>query len=251
MTFIRQGSGWHRHFVYRTESLKTTWKLRVAVLLFVLLVAFVTRGAWVRTVGRSLVCAETVGPSDAILVENFDPDYLVFERAAALQRAGLSEKAIVPTEASGADPAVANVVARGIAELMAGVARLHDLEILPTREIEPISLNAAYQIRDFLTKHRLHSIIVVAPAFRSRRSVLVYRAVLRPAGIEVHCVPVVGTYRPDNWTSSWHGIQDVTEQFIKLQYYRFYVLPLGGRLRRIAPESRTALEVPSRHPRIS
>ena len=56
---------------------------------------------------------------------------------------------------------------------------------------------------------------------------------------------------PDNWTSSWHGIQDVTEQFIKLQYYRFYVLPLGGRLRRIAPESRTALEVPSRHPRIS
>ena len=96
-----------------------------------------------------------------------------------------------------------------------------------------------------------NGVIVVTPAFRSRRSVLVYRTVLRPAGIEVHCVPVVGTYRPDNWTSSWHGIQDVTEQFIKLQYYRFYVLPLGGRLRRSAPESRTALEVPSRHPRIS
>jgi hypothetical protein len=41
-------------------------------------------------------------------------------------------------------------------------------------------------------------------------------------------VPVLGEKTAKNWTKTWHGIQDVTEQWLKLQYYRFYVL--WGRL---------------------
>jgi hypothetical protein len=37
-------------------------------------------------------------------------------------------------------------------------------------------------------------------------------------------VPVFGVNTPKNWTQTWHGIQGVTEQWLKLQYYRFYVL---------------------------
>ena len=29
----------------------------------------------------------------------------------------------------------------------------------------------------------------------------------------------------NTWTESWHGIQEVVEQWLKLQYYRLYVLP--------------------------
>jgi hypothetical protein len=29
----------------------------------------------------------------------------------------------------------------------------------------------------------------------------------------------------NNWTQTWHGIQDVVEQWLKLQYYRLWVLP--------------------------
>src|SRR2546425_29768 len=227
-TSIGQASRWRRHFVYRTECLKTTWKFRLAILIFIILIASLTRGFWIPALGRSLTCTEEVGPSDAILVENFDPNYLLFERAAALEKAGLSAKVLVQTEAPRHDPEVANTVSQGIAELMARVARVQDLEIVPTRYIEPISLNAAYQIRDFLTKEHLRSVIVVTPAFRSRRSSLVYRAVLRPAGVHVYCMPVLGEHTPENWTATWHGIEDVTEQFIKLQFYRFYVLPLAG-----------------------
>jgi len=237
-TSIGQASRWWRHFVYRTECLKTTWKCRLAILISVILIASLTRGFWIPSLGRSLTCTEEVGPSDAILVENFDPNYLLFERAAALEKAGLSAKVLVPTEASQDDPEVADTVSQGIAELMARVAQVQSLKIVPTREIEPITLNAAYQIRDFLTKERLRSVIVVTPAFRSRRSSLVYRAVLRPAGIQVYCMPVFGDNTPENWTATWHGIEDVTEQFIKLQFYRFYVLPLarGGAA---APARRT------------
>lgn len=92
------------------------------------------------------------------------------------------------------------------------------------QEIEPISLNAAYQVRDVLTKAGLKSVIVVTPGFRSQRSSLVYQTVLTPVGITVYCVPVFGQKTSQNWAATWHGMQEVTEQFLKLQFYRFYVL---------------------------
>jgi hypothetical protein len=215
--------------VYRKVSLKTTWKCRLLILMFVVLLAFLTRVFWIPWIGRSLVCREDVAPSDAILVENFDPDYRAFERAAALQKAGFSGRILIPTEASEHDPKVADTISRGITELMSRVARLENIEIIPIREIEPISLNAAYQIRDFLTREHLGSLIVVTPGFRSRRSSLIYRAVLTPAGVQTHCMPVVGEHAIENWAATWHGIEDVTEQLVKLEYYRFYVLPLARR----------------------
>src|SRR5215471_11759536 len=223
LTGVQHGPQWQRHFVYRKVSLKTTWKLRLALLTLVLLIASVTRGFWMLHIGQSLVCTEELAPSDIILVENFDPNYLLFERAAALLKAGFASRVLVPTPVWG-EPAKPNPVSQGIAEVMARVARLQEMELMPIRTIEPISLNAALQIRDFLTKAQLRSVIVVTPGFRSQRSSLVYQAVLAPADIKVFCVPVFVEKTAKNWTKTWHGIQDVTEQWLKLQYYRFYVL---------------------------
>jgi hypothetical protein len=183
-----------------------------------------TRGFWIPGIGRSLVCNEGRGAADAILVDNYDVNYLLFQRAAALQRAGLSPRFLVPADAS-SDPEEPNLVAKDIVDVMTQVARLQHLEIIPIRASEPISLNAAYQIREFLTGQHIKSVIVVTPGFRSRRSELVYQAVFSQSGISVSCVPVFGTRVPENWTKTWHGIQDVTQQLIKLLYYRIYVLP--------------------------
>jgi hypothetical protein len=224
---MRRESKWQRLFFYRQESIKMTWKLRLAALMLVILIASVTRGVWILRIGRSLVCPEGVGQSDLILVENFDPDYLVFERAAELYNAGFASRILVPIQVS-PDPEKPDkrpyAVSRGITEMMSQLARIREPEIIPIRAIEPISLNAAYQIRDFLTKEHLRSVIVVTPGFRSERSYLVYHMVLAPAGIKVYCMPVFGLETPENWTKTWHNIQEVIEQFLKLLYYRFYVL---------------------------
>ena len=166
---------------------------------------------------------------DVILVENFDPNYLLFERASALQKAGLSARVLIPTPTP-RDPEVANTVFEGFVEVMARVARVQNFEIIPIRQHEPISLNTAYQVRDNLIKEHLSSVIAITSGFHSRRSSLIYHAVLKPAGIQVYCVPVFGYNTPENWTDTWHGIQEVTEQFLKLQFYRFYVLPLSSRV---------------------
>src|SRR5262249_28374740 len=157
-------------FFYRQESIKMTWKLRLAVLMLVIVIVFVTRGVWVSRIGQSLVCPEGIGQSDLILAGDFDPDYLVFERATGLHKAGFAPRVLIPAQVS-PHPEQPDkrpyAVSRGLAELMARLARIQDPEIIPIRANEPISLNAAYQIRDFLTKEHLRSVIVVTPGFRS------------------------------------------------------------------------------------
>lgn len=216
-------TSWTRHLFYRRESLRTTWKLRMSVLVLAIVLVPVTHGFWAPRVARSLMCDEQIHTSDAFLLENFDPDYLVFERTTTLQKSGVATRAFVPVviDDDSGDP---NLIQKGIADLMAGVSRIQSMEIIPIRETEPISLNAARQIRDVLTGGRVKSVIVVSPGFRSRRSMMVYSSVLGPAGITTHCAPVIGTTTADNWTETWHGVQGVVEQFIKLQYYRFWVL---------------------------
>ena len=174
-------------------------------------------------VGRSLVCEPSRVKSDAILIENFDPDYRLFERARDLRADGQASRILVPVRTGAGEPL--NAVAVGIADVMARISRIGVIEFVPIREVEPISLNAAHDIRRFLTQRGIGSLILVTPAFRSRRSQLVYDAAVAPSGIRVSCEPVFGERHTESWTASWHGIQGVTEQWLKLQYYRLYVLP--------------------------
>lgn len=222
---MASGWQWKRHLFRRKESVvTTTWKFRLVVLVCCGLLPALTRGFWVPRVGRSLVCAEAAGRVDAILVDNLEQNYLVFERAAELRKAGLDAPVFVPTKAS-RDLKTLDMVSEGVVRVMARVAWLQGFEIIPITELEPITLNSAYQIRDYLAGKNIKSMVVVTPAFRSRRSFLVYEAVLGRAGVDMSCIPVFGQTTSETWADSWHGIQGVVEQFLKLQYYRFYVLP--------------------------
>lgn len=219
---------WRRHFFYRKESFRTTWRFRIGALIVVLLTGASTSGFWTGQIARSLICASDLAPSDVILIENFDPHYLLFERAAALEKAELAPRILVPVPVS-SDPALANPVSKGIAEVMARQARIRAWEMIPIQEIEPISLNAAFQVREHLVREQVKSVIIVTSGFRSRRSSLVYRAVLGHDGPGVRCDPVFGRTTPERWTKTWHGIQEAAEEFLKLQYYRFYVIPFRVR----------------------
>src|SRR5262245_23034138 len=215
---------WTRHLVYRTEHTRTTWTFRVGFVTLVIFALWLTHGWWTAAVGRSLVCKANAAPSDAILVENFDNDFLVFERAANLRQAGLAPRVLIPVLA---DPRTSkpNDVEVGTAEVMARIAHLGPIDFVPIQVVEPISLNASRDILRFIEREGIRSVIVASPLFRSQRSLLVYTATLGPAGVAVTCAPAGHLDRVDKWTETWHGIQNVLEQGIKLLYYRLYVLP--------------------------
>jgi hypothetical protein len=215
---------WTRHFVYRSEQIRTTWKLRIGLPLLVIVSMWLSRGWWSAAIARSLVGEETLAPSDAILVENFDPDYLLFQKARNLRSAGLAARVLVPVPVD-SGTMTPNAVSLGIADAMSSISRIGQVEIVPTREIEPITLNALRDVQTFLERERIRSVIVVTPLLRSRRSVLVYSATLGRAGIAVYYQHVDESRGVHTWTRSWHGVQDVAEQWVKLQYYRLWILP--------------------------
>jgi hypothetical protein len=217
---------WSEYFIRRVERTRTTWLLRLIVLTAMASLLWMTSAWWTAAVGRSLVCESIPQRSDAILVDNFDPEYRLFERARELRGAGLAPRVLVPIPVD-PDTQTSSEVARRVAEVMASVSHLGTIEIVPIRQVEPITLNAARDIGRFLRQHRLHSIIVVTPLFRSRRAALIYRAVLGADGVTLSCTPGASTRDIHTWPASWHGIQNVLEQWLKLQYYRLWVLPFG------------------------
>jgi hypothetical protein len=194
--------------------------------LFVLLPALIlgTTRHWAPAVARKLACLSDRTISDAVLIENLDPAYLPFEMAAGLQKQGSSRVVVLVSDGDSGDTSL-DLVSAGVAELMARVADVKNAELLPIDEVEPIAMNAAYQARKAFKGSSVRSVTVVAPAFRSQRTHLVYRKALEPIGLQVRCVPVWGLVNEGNWTRTWHGIQEVTMQVAKLVYYKVWILP--------------------------
>ena len=220
--------GWRRHVLQTRVVTSTTWQARAGLIILLVVVALLTRRSWEAQIARSLQCVENLTPSGAIVIENFDTDYLLFERAAALKKAGVAPIVLVPVLAV-PPPDMLSPVAKGFADVMARVARLDDWQVIPIAETEPITLNAAVQVRDDLARRKVTSATVVAGGLRSRRAALVNRTVLGDGGVDVRCAPVFGPTYTGRWTDTWHGIQNVGLEFAKLQYYRFYVLPFKYR----------------------
>jgi hypothetical protein len=143
---------------------------------------------------------------------------------AQLRRSGLADRVLVPIATDPGGQRV-NAVEHGVARVMAAEAHLGGVDIVPVKEVEPIALNVAWDVLSYLENGGIRSVIVVSPLFRSRRSALVYGATFGPSGIRVTCQPTQGERGVHDWNATTHGIQNVTEQWIKLQYYRLYVLP--------------------------
>ena len=228
MSKSSESTRWTRYIFYRSEHTRTTWKFRLAVVAVLILVGWLARDRLTSAIADSLICERSSTPSDAILVENFDHAYLVFETAARLRNAGVAPRVVVPV-ATYRDSSEVSGVSLGVTKLMAEIAHLGAIEVIPVREIEPISLNAAGDVRRFMERERINSVVVVSPLFRSRRSALVYESTLGAAGIAVRCEPAQDSSDRETWSGTWHGMQNVAEQWLKLQYYRLYVMPFKAR----------------------
>jgi hypothetical protein len=173
---------WRSRLFYRKEVLKTTWLVPISVVVMLPLVLLHSRERWL---ARHLVHQSSVAASDIVILDHYDVDYLVFETGASLIQDGLAQEAIIPCMIHGG-PTNLNVVSQGIIDVMTGLSRLEPTRIVPVALEEPYTLNFARQMSGTLVERNIESVIIVSPAFRSRRSVLVYESVRHPLGIRVY-----------------------------------------------------------------
>lgn len=212
------------HLARQTTFFRSSRTLGLFLLVILLALPAVTREWWIPALGWGLVCDSHDETPDLIVIDNLDSDYLLFEKAAELRERGFAGKVLVPVQASGRNPAKPNLVSREIVDVMVRVAGLEGVNIIPIQQEEPITLNAARQVRGHLEGTNVKTVLVLTSGFKSKRILLVFKKVLSEDGIDVYCLPVWGGHRPENWAQSWHGIQEVFLQLIKLGYYRLWVL---------------------------
>ncbi len=220
--YVHSGK-WLRHLIQRKEVWKTTWKFRVSIIALLLACFFLFKGFLIQNLAESLVCECRVESAEAAVIVNFEPNYLLFEETEKLVRAGKIERVLVPVPFNRARTGP-NASSAGFVEVMARISRIQRYELVLIDEQEPIRYTVATQVRDWLRKEQIRSIVVVSPGFSSRRDFLIYRALLEPIGVQVSCLPVFSTRTPDNWTESWHGVQEVFLEVGKLLYYELVVL---------------------------
>src|SRR4030095_3392707 len=116
-------TSWRRHLFYTRQCVKTTWKLRLGIVVVAALTLGSTSRIWTSAMARSLVCAQDGAPRHLILIANFDPNYLLFERAAALQKDRIAPRALVPVSAWPQDSGIPNYISQTTAEVMARHSR--------------------------------------------------------------------------------------------------------------------------------
>jgi hypothetical protein len=203
---------------------KRTWIAGLLIISALLGVFIASERIWSNYVGEFLACENSMLQADAILVENLDDDYLLFEKAAELIKEQKAKFAIVLVAGNARNLDKFEKVQKGFADVMINTSGLSDVELLPIEQNEPITLNAGIQVaKRIKIKNDIRSVLVIASGFRSKRTDLVYKLLLNRIGVTVSCLPVWGNRRPDNWTSSLHGIQDVLLQYIKLFYYQLII----------------------------
>ena len=210
----------------RTEARHSSPRLYtwLAIAVIVLVVGIVaSREFWLRAIGNSLVYQASVGSSDAILIDNVEINYLLFERAQRLESQGLSTLVLVPVFRAGSSNQP-GPVELGFVNVVCDLLRLNNCTTFAAPQREPISLNLAKRCAEELRARRIHSVILVTEGFRSRRAAEIYLNILKPLGITVYIQPVFGHRTPENWFRSPNGSQEVVLQFAKLWYYKLAVL---------------------------
>ena len=213
-----------RQLVPRATTYRSVWKQRLLVVAILIVFPVASCEWWVPGLGRSLVCDSQFDRPDLIIIDNLDSDYLLFEKAVDLKALGVCERVLVLVQASGRNPEKPNLVSREIVDVMVRVAGLDGTEIIPIKQLEPITLNTARQVGDFLKGADVKTVLILTSGFKSKRIYLVFKKALGEVGIDAYCLPVWGARTPENWANSWHGIQEVVLQYIKLAYYRLWVL---------------------------
>lgn len=119
-----------------------------------------SRQWWNPGLGFALVCDSQFERPDLILIDNLDSNYLLLEKAAELKEKVVGEKVLIPVSASARNCEKPNLVTHEIAKIMIRVAGIETAEIIPIKQEEPITLNAARQVGDFLKGTNVKTILV-------------------------------------------------------------------------------------------
>jgi hypothetical protein len=95
---------------------------------------------------------------------------------------------------------------------------------LPIQPKDPVTFNLAKQVFENLKDKKYRKIILISESYHSYRSKLAFEKVFQNSGTEISTIPAEMGITKENWWESDTGLSTTFSEFIKLIYYKLFVL---------------------------
>ena len=193
-----------------------------AALVLLVLLALAFRSQILTGVADYLIVDDKLQPADIIVLLNSEYNTRPF-RASELYKQGLAPLIVIarsestPTVDMGLLPNDTDISIGVMEKLGVPAGRI---VILPFPGGVTSTFDEAGAVRQYITAHPLHRIILVTSSFHTRRARWVFEKVLAglPVSLEMAAVPYAG-FDQTNWWKNETGLITLNNEYIKWFYY--------------------------------
>jgi uncharacterized SAM-binding protein YcdF (DUF218 family) len=195
-----------------------------AVLLLLVILAIAFHSQILTGVANYLIVNDRLQPADAIVLLNSDVNTRPF-RASELYKQGLAPVILIARSES--TPTVDMGLVSNDTDISVSVMEKQGVPadkiiVLPFPGGVTSTMDEASAVRQYVTAHQTHTIILVTSAFHTRRARWTFEKVLAglPVTLEMVAVPYAG-FDQANWWKNENGLISLNNEYIKLFYYLF------------------------------
>ncbi len=198
------------------------WTVAAAVILLLVLLAYVLRAPILRGVAQGLIVNDEPIPADIIFVLNSDYNIRP-ARAAALYKQGLAP--LIVMARSEDTPAVEMGLIPNDTDISVGVLErlgipAEKILVLPYPGGVTSTFDEAVVLHQYIEDTGIDRVILVTSAFHSRRASWIFARELADLPVEVKMVAVpYSTFDDTNWWQNESGLITLNNEYIKLGYY--------------------------------
>ena len=207
-------------FLKEVTHKKFTFRFKLAVLLFVVLIFWIFRIYIFEGIGYFLVAQAYPSKSvDVILLEEeFNNKQAISECNSLFRETGAKEVWIVRLPDS-TQLFTEHLIERSFKERLDTLYYNFPFKFFVYNTEHPYTFNKSIAVLDSLKVKGYKKVLLVTEGFHSKRSFKVYKKLFAPAGIDVYCNTYFTESTPENWWKDSNGFRRVVSEYLKYFYY--------------------------------
>lgn len=207
--------------------------LKIFIIIFVLTVIYFLLGTVILKSIYDLLDSDdkVIGKYDAVVIECWlKPQSTMIKIADSLYRFNVVEDIYITHFKQNSNgfftggevpKYISEIINLYVLEFTSDTGRFKKIPIIPR---DPITLNLAFQVAEFLKSKNYRRILIISESYHSQRTKLAFRKAFENYGTEISTIPSELGITKNNWWKSDIGLSTVFSETVKLIYYWLFVL---------------------------
>ena len=199
---------------------KFTFRFKIFLLLFVLILLWIFRIEILESVGYFLVAqAYPTKTADIILLEEEFDNKQAIEKCNNLYRETGAKEVWIVRLPDSTSFITEKQLEKSFRENLDTLSYKFKFNFFSYSTEHPYTYNKSMAVLDSIKKNGYRKVILLTEGFHSKRSYKVYKKIFAPEGIDLYCETYFTIVNPTNWWQDSNGFRRVTSEYLKYIYY--------------------------------